>query len=123
MDIPNQRSTDTPLLDPARVLATIYTLGYFYIVYLLATKGIPPENKGTMDQLIGALTVIQVMIIKFYFSGSSTSEKVQAQLAVSKDRADTIIGEIAKAVPSVPVDAAALAVLKQPLPSTEGERK
>jgi hypothetical protein len=99
MDIPDLRSPDTPLLDPARILATIYTVGYFYIVYLVATTEIPKDNQATMNQLIGALTIIQTAIVGYYFGGSKSAERAQTQIAASKDKADSVIGEIAKAAP------------------------
>jgi len=99
MELPDRRSNDTPIFDPARILATIYTLGYFFIVYLMMTKGIPVENKDTVNQLIGALTIIQTAIVQYYFGGSKSAEKAQTQIADSKAKSDIVIGEIAKAAP------------------------
>ena len=100
MDLPDKRVTDTPLFDPARILAMIYTLGYFYIVYLMMTTVLPDGNEGALNQLIGALTIIQTTIVQYYFGGSKSAEKAQTQIAASKEKSDVVIGEIAKAAPA-----------------------
>jgi hypothetical protein len=97
--IEEKRSTDTPLLDPARIIATIYTLGYFYIVYLAMTTTLPDGNEAMLNQLLGALTIIQTAIVQYYFGGSKSAEKAQTQIADSKAKSDVVIGEIAKAAP------------------------
>ncbi|MCR4299333.1 MAG: hypothetical protein NUV75_11410 [Gallionella sp.] len=112
MDLPDKRSTDTPLLDPARILAIIYTAGYFYIVYLMMTRVLPDGNEGALNQLIGALTIIQTSIVQYYFGGSKSAEKAQMQIASSKEKSDVVMAEIAKAAPMpavipAPVDPAA----------------
>lgn len=81
------------------MLATIYTLGYFYIVYLMITQPLPDGNEGAINQLIGALTIIQTAIVQYYFGGSKSAEKAQTQIADSKAKSDIVIGEIAKAAP------------------------
>lgn len=96
-DMRERRITDTPIFDTSRILAIMYTLGFFGMVWILMVDGIPLENKDAINQLIGALTIIQTGIVSFYFGGSKAGEAMQQKLASSKDRAETVLQEIAAA--------------------------
>lgn len=114
--MPNDRRiTDTPLLDTARILAILYTLGFFGMVSAMLFKGIPTENRDAINQLIGALTIIQTGIIGFYFGGSKANDAAQTQAAISRERTDTALTEIAKAVPVLAVPSAPVVT---PAPAT-----
>ena len=99
MDLPDKRITDAPWYDTTRILAIIYTVGYFYIVYLMMTRVLPEGNEGALNQLIGALTIIQTGIVQYHFGGSKSAERAQTQIAASKAKSDIVMGEIAKAAP------------------------
>ncbi len=96
-----RRVTDTPLLDTSRILAILYTLGFFAIVFVMMLRGIPQENADAINQLLGALTIIQTTIVAFFFGGSKGAETMQKQLTVSKDKADSTVQDIAKSAPAV----------------------
>lgn len=102
----DRRAGDTPLFDTARMLALIYTLGYFGVVFVVLWNGIPPESKDVVLQLIGILSIIQTGIVAFYFGGSK-----------AKERSDSVMQEIAKA-PIVSATVAAAA--NERLAGTEG---
>ena len=101
-----RRAADIPLGDTARILAVLYTLGYFAIVFMMMLRPLPEGNEGSLNQLIGALTIIQTGIIAFYFRGTKTDETVQNKIMASKEKADAALVEIAKAAPApaVPID-------------------
>lgn len=100
-EIDERRATDTPLLEPARLLAVMYTIGFFGIVLIMMTKGIPAENKDAINGLLGALTIVQSGIVQFYFGGSKGAETMQRQLTAGKAQADATVQDIAKAAPAV----------------------
>ena len=90
-----------PLLDTSRILAILYTLGFFAMVFTMMWRGIPTENKDAINQLIGTLTIIQTGIVAFYFGGSKASEVMQQKLTLGRDKADAAVQEIAKSAPAV----------------------
>lgn len=101
----NRRVTDIPFGDTGRILAIIYTVGYFAMVLTVMWKGIPSENKDVILQLIGILSIIQTTVVTFYFGGSKAAEVSQRHNAMARERAESAIQEIAKA----PLAAAAAA--------------
>ena len=107
------RATDIPLLDTARILAIMYTLGFFGIVLLMMTRGIPADNKDAINGLLGALTIVQSGIVQFYFGGSKTAETMQTRAILGRERADATVQEIARAAPTV---AAAVVAAAGPTP-------
>jgi hypothetical protein len=109
------RATDIPILDTARILAIMYTLGFFGIVLLMMTRGIPADNKDAINGLLGALTIVQSGIVQFYFGGSKASETMQQKLVSGKERADAAVQDIAKAAPAV-----AAAVVAAAAPTKNG---
>ncbi len=96
----DRREGDTPLGDTARILAIMYTIGFFIIVLTLMLRGIPAENKDAINLLLGMLGLIQAGIVKFYFDGTKAAEtSIKAGIA-GRLKADDAIQEIAKAVPA-----------------------
>jgi hypothetical protein len=104
---PDRRDTDIPIGDTARILAIIYTLGYFAMVLIVLWRGIPAENKDVVLQLIGILSIIQTGIVAFYFGGSKAAELSQRAGVVGRAQADAAIQEIAKAAPVIAAGAPA----------------
>lgn len=114
--IEDKRVTDIPLGDPARILAILYTIGYFAIVFMMMLRPLPEGNESALNQLIGALTIIQTGIIAFYFRGSKADETTQNKIMAGKEKTDAAILEIAKAAPAV---APALAAAPEAQPATQ----
>ena len=96
----DRRSNDIPWGEPARILAILYTIGYFAIVFMMMSSPLPDGNEASLNQLIGALTIIQTGIIAFYFRGSKADETVQNKIMASKDKTDDALVQIAKAAPA-----------------------
>src|SRR5450759_430679 len=96
-----RRLYDIPPGDTARILALMYTLGYFSLVMTLMWQGIPAENKDVVNTLVGMLTIIQTGIVGFYFGGSKSAEIAQKAGVVGRVQADTAIQQIAKAIPAI----------------------
>lgn len=98
-----RNTIDTPLGDTARILAIMYTVGYFVVILSVMWRGIPTENKDVVLQLIGILSIIQTGIVAFYFGGSKSAEvSLQAGVA-GRAQADAAIQEIARAAPVKPI--------------------
>lgn len=106
--------------DTATLLAVLYTIGYFGIVFLMMTRGIPKDNEGSLNQLIGALTIIQTGIIGFYFGGSKANEKTQAANVARSLRSEAVVQEIAKATPVATAAAVAATVAATTAAATPG---
>ena len=58
-----------------KVLATVYTLGYFVLLGFVMKYGIPAEGGASqvITALIGALTAIQLQVANYYFGSSKGS--------------------------------------------------
>lgn len=97
---PDRRLSDIPLGDTSRILAIMYTLGFFGVVFSVTWYKIPLENKELVAQVMGILSVIQTGIIGYFF-GSSRSAEVSLKAGVaSRQKADSTIQDIAKATPT-----------------------
>lgn len=94
---PERRLTDVATGDTSRILAILYTVGFFGLVLSLMWREVPPANKEAILLLLGMLGVAQTGIIKFFFDGSKTGELGQRAVLVGKEKADTALQEIAKA--------------------------
>src|SRR5260221_355677 len=95
---PDRRATDIAVGDTARILAILYTIGFFGLVLSLMWREVPAANKEAILLLLGMLGVVQAGIVKYFFDGSKTAELGQRAVLVGKEKADTAIQEIAKAV-------------------------
>lgn len=99
---PDRRDTDIPVGDTARILAILYTIGFFAIVITLMLRGIPAENKDAINLLLGMLGLIQAGIVKFYFDGTKAAEtSIKAGIA-GRLKADDALQNIALKVPELP---------------------
>ncbi len=100
-ELHDRRESDTPVGDTARILAIMYTLGYFVMVGILMLQGVPEANKDVINTLVGMLSIIQTGIIGYYFGGSKSAEVSQKAGVAGRAQADAALQEIAKAVPAV----------------------
>lgn len=97
----DRREGDMPLGDTARILAILYTIGFFAMVFTVMWRGIPEGNKDVVLQLIGILSIIQSGIVAFYFGGSKSASDSQRAGQAGRAAADAAIQDIARAVPAV----------------------
>lgn len=56
-----------------RILAAIYTLGYFWMLYYFMKYAMPEGNKDFLLPLLGVMTGGQVLIMQYYFGSSKGS--------------------------------------------------
>lgn len=56
-------------------LATVIVVGFFALLYLLATQAIPAENKDSMNLVIGSLLAAFGGIVGYFFGSSLGSSK------------------------------------------------
>lgn len=52
------------------VLATIFTIGFFTLLFLLIFKIVPDENKSFALGLLTTVGVLETFVIKYYFDGN-----------------------------------------------------
>ncbi len=81
-DRKSARSMATVNMVPQIVLSTIYTAGYFVVMwqFLTGESVIPVESSTALNMLLGVLTAAQVQIMNFYFGSSSGSKAKDAIL-------------------------------------------
>lgn len=62
---------------PQIILSTLYTLGYFVVMYQFVTGDIviQPESTTAFNILLGVLTAAQTQIMNFFFGSSSGSKE------------------------------------------------
>lgn len=58
-----------------KVLALLYTVGYFGILGLMWKFTIPPESKDLINTLFGIISAAQMAIITYYFGSSAGSAR------------------------------------------------
>lgn len=69
-----------------RILAGLYTVGYFCILLLAIVYQFPTENKDTLNALFGMLSAAQLSIVSYYFGSSKgSSDKNEALFAAVKN--------------------------------------
>ncbi len=64
-----------------RVLAYVYTAGYFAMIAFLFKYGVPDANTDLINILVGILSTVQVAIITYYFGSSHGSAAKTALMA------------------------------------------
>ncbi len=79
-DIQSARDLAKKDMRPQVILSTLYTIGYFIVMwqFLTGTTVIPVENTTALNMLLGVLTAAQVQIMNFWFGsshGSKTKDK------------------------------------------------
>ena len=98
---PERRTNDIGIGDTARILAILYTAGFFIMVMTLLWKEVPPANKDVINQLVAILSIIQTGIVAFYFGGSKAAEVAQKAGVEGRAKADEALQSIATAIPTV----------------------
>lgn len=73
---------------PQMVLSTIYSIGYFALLYQFVTGEIviPMQNKDLLGPLVGVMTAAQVQIMNFWFGSSAGSTSKNSMLAPAQTR-------------------------------------
>lgn len=68
---------------PQEVLATIYTIGYFGMVYMLfdGQVTIPEAQSSLGEGMVAIMTAAQLQILNFYFGSSAGSKQKAEQMA------------------------------------------
>ncbi len=97
----DRRDYDIPPGDTARILAVLYTVGYFAVILPLIWIDMPDGNKDVVLQLVGILSIIETGIVSFFFGGSKAAEVSLKAGVAGRAKADSAIQDIAKAVPAV----------------------
>jgi hypothetical protein len=93
--------------DGAYVLAILFTIGYFAFLGVLMFYAIPDQNKELMLTLAGILSAAMLGIVKYFYDGSKSADKVQSANIARSVKSEAVVQDIAKA--AAPVAAAAVA--------------
>lgn len=68
-----------------KILAIVYSLGYFALLGFACFKGFPEVNREILNALLGILSAAQLQIMNYYFGSSkSSNDKNDAMLAALK---------------------------------------
>ena len=116
-DTEARRATDKSKVDGAYGLASLYTIGYLGMLFMLMLYPIPEQNKELLLTLAGIMSAAQLGIIKYYYDGSRGADQVQQANIARSVRSEAVVQDIAKAAPTVA--AAVVAAATQP-PSPPG---
>lgn len=101
---------DRRLTDPADgayALAIMFTVGYFAFLWMLMVYPIPDQNKELMLTLAGILSAAMLGIVKYFYDGSKSSDKVQTANIARSVKSESVVQSIAQS--AAPVAAAAVA--------------
>lgn len=104
--------------DGAYFLAILYTLGYFAFLGGLMFVPIPDQNKELMLTLAGILSAAQLGIVKYFYDGSKSADKVQTANIARSVRSEAVVQEIAKG--SAPAAAASAAATTNAVAAATG---
>ncbi len=96
-----ERRADDHQADGAYALAIFYTIGYFAFLGVLMFVPIPDQNKELMLTLAGILSAAQLGIIKYFYDGSKSADKVQSANIARSIKSEAVVQDIAKAAPTV----------------------
>lgn len=60
----------------ASLLAVLTTIGYFLVLWAIL-RGMPEPGpaRDLMNQMLGSLTTVWIMVMSYYYSGSTSSGK------------------------------------------------
>lgn len=89
----------TTPLDGAYALAILFTIGYFAFLGTLMFVPIPDQNKELMLTLAGILSGAMIGIVKYFYDGSKSADKVQAANIARSVKSESVVQEIAKTAP------------------------
>ena len=116
-DTEARRATDKSKVDGAYGLASLYTIGYLGMLFMLMLYPIPEQNKELLLTLAGIMSAAQLGIIKYYYDGSRGADQVQQANIARSVRSEAVVQDIAKAAPTV---AAAVVAAATQTPSPPG---
>jgi hypothetical protein len=69
-----------------RILAFMYSLGYFGLLVIAVFYKFPTDNQDTLNALLGMLSAAEIAIVQYYFGSSrASSEKNEALLQAIKN--------------------------------------
>jgi len=54
-------------------LATLVVIGFFFLIYVVFIKGLPPENKDVAYLLVGALIAVFTSVVNYFFASTKGS--------------------------------------------------
>ncbi len=125
---------DRRLIDPAEgayALAIMFTVGYFAFLWMLMVYPIPDQNKELMLTLAGILSAAMLGIVKYFYDGSKSADKVQSANIARSVKSEAVVQDIAKATatgtlppaPTAPIVADQVNVETQSTVVTEKEPK
>lgn len=97
-----KRSTDQIQENGAYALAILYTLGYLLMMGALMFVTIPTENREILLTLAGIMSAAQLGIIKYYYDGSKSTDKVQQASIARAVRVDARLQDIASQASAAP---------------------
>ncbi len=63
--------------DPAFVLASLYTIGFLGMVFVVLLRGVPTESANVTQQLISIMSLIQGAIGGYYYGASKAQIDLQ----------------------------------------------
>lgn len=86
-----RRVNPPPCWDAPLVMGVMYTLVYAGMVASVVFIDIPDGNASTINNLVGAMTVIQTAITGYFFGSSKSAQDSQRLIAVSKERTDSVL--------------------------------
>ncbi len=95
-----ERRIDDHQADGAYALAILYTIGYLTMMGTLMLVTIPTENREILLTLAGIMSAAQLGIIKYYYDGSKSADKVQSANIARSVKSEAVVQEIAKAAPT-----------------------
>jgi hypothetical protein len=115
----DDRRSDDLKLDGAYGLAVLYTIGYLGLMFTLMFHEIPATSREPLLTLLGIMSAAQMGIIKFFYDGSRSADKVQQANIARSVKSEAVVQEIAKAAPVTAAAAVAAATGIVPVPVIE----
>jgi hypothetical protein len=97
-------------LDGAYALAILYTIGYLVLVGALMLVNIPENNRELLISLVSIMSAAQLGIIKYYYDGSKSADKVQSANIARSVRSEAVVQQIAQTAPAATAAAVAATV-------------
>lgn len=74
----------TLIYDPAFVLAVIYTVGFFTVLFILLEQNIPEKNAEIVEKILPILSAIQLGIVQYFYNKSSQQQQERSNAVVVK---------------------------------------
>ena len=116
----DRRAEGKEKMDGAYGLATLYTVGYLGMLFMLMLYPIPEANKELLLTLAGIMSAAQLGIIKYFYDGSRGADAVQQANIARSVRSEAVVQEIAKTVPVATAAAVAASTAATAAAATPG---